>query len=77
VTDDACGAVRFRPDLYRGTEPYYDRYRPPYPEALFAARRSPCYRAVLVGRLGLTDDKGWPLCAAVRPPRIHWSTEPS
>jgi Family of unknown function (DUF5990) len=28
---------------------------------------------ILVGRLGLTDDKGWPLCAAVRPPRIHWS----
>lgn len=28
---------------------------------------------VLVGRLGLTDDKGWPLCAAVRPPRIEWS----
>ncbi len=28
---------------------------------------------VLVGRLGLTDDKGWPLCASVRPPRIEWS----
>lgn len=27
----------------------------------------------LVGRLGLTDDEGWPLCAAVRPPRIEWS----
>ena len=25
----------FRPDLYRGTAPFYDRYRPPYPEALF------------------------------------------
>jgi hypothetical protein len=25
----------------------------------------------LVGRLGLTDDKGWPLCASVRPPRIE------
>jgi hypothetical protein len=24
-------------------------------------------------RVGLTDDKGWPVCAAVRPPRIHWS----
>jgi SAM-dependent methyltransferase len=24
----------FRGDLYRGTAPYYDRYRPPYPEAL-------------------------------------------
>ena len=29
---------------------------------------------LLVGRLGLTDEKGWPLCAAVRPPRIRWST---
>lgn len=30
-------------------------------------------RGLLVGRLGLSDDRGWPLCAAVRPPRIHWS----
>jgi hypothetical protein len=28
---------------------------------------------LLVGRLGLTDAKGSPLCAAVRPPRIEWS----
>jgi hypothetical protein len=27
----------------------------------------------LVGRLGLTDDKGGPLCASVRPPLIEWS----
>ncbi len=27
--------LSFRTDLYRGTAPYYDRYRPPYPEALF------------------------------------------
>ncbi len=26
----------------------------------------------LVGRLGLTDSKGWPLCASVRPPQIEW-----
>ena len=26
--------IEFRADLYRGTAPYYDRYRPPYPEAL-------------------------------------------
>ena len=25
---------QFRTDLYRGTAPYYDRYRPPYPAAL-------------------------------------------
>jgi hypothetical protein len=34
-----------------------------------------CDRGILVGRLGLSDDKGWPLCAAVRPPLIEWSTE--
>jgi len=28
---------------------------------------------LLVGRLGLTDRKGNPLCAAVRPPMIEWS----
>jgi hypothetical protein len=32
-----------------------------------------CETGLLIGRLGLTDDKGWPVCAAVRPPRIHWS----
>ena len=35
--------------------------------------RAACKRGLLVGRLGLKDDKGWPLCAAVRPPRIEWS----
>jgi hypothetical protein len=28
---------------------------------------------VLVGRLGLTDPRGNPLCASVRPPLIDWS----
>ena len=28
---------------------------------------------LLGGRVGLTDDDGWPLCASVRPPRIEWS----
>ena len=28
---------------------------------------------VLVEHLGLTDSKGWPLCASVRPPQIQWS----
>jgi hypothetical protein len=27
----------------------------------------------LVGRLGLTDGSGHPLCASVRPPRIEWT----
>ena len=30
-------------------------------------------RGVLVGRLGLTDAHGNPLCASVRPPLIEWS----
>lgn len=32
-----------------------------------------CASGLLVGRLGLKDEKGWPVCAAVRPPRIQWS----
>lgn len=39
--------------------------------------RAACDRGVLVGRLGLSDDKGWPLCAAVRPPRIVGSAGPT
>lgn len=35
--------------------------------------RAACDQGLLVGRLRLSDDKGWPLCAAVRPPRIDWS----
>jgi hypothetical protein len=31
---------------------------------------------LLVGRLGLTDPKGNPRCAAVRPPVIEWSSAP-
>jgi hypothetical protein len=27
---------------------------------------------MLVGQLGLTDDRGHPTCAAVRPPQIRW-----
>jgi hypothetical protein len=30
-------------------------------------------RGLLVGRLGLTDDKGHPRCARVQPPVIEWS----
>jgi SAM-dependent methyltransferase len=37
--EEPIGTLRFRPDLYRGTAPYYDSYRPPYPEALFADLR--------------------------------------
>ena len=30
-------------------------------------------QGLLVGRLGMTDHNGNPLCAAVRPPLIEWS----
>jgi uncharacterized protein DUF5990 len=39
------------------------------PEVLDAARTS----GRLVGRLGLTDARGHPLCASVRPPVVQWS----
>lgn len=39
------------------------------PEALEGAMAS----GVLLARLGLTDAKGQPLCAAVRPPLVEWS----
>jgi hypothetical protein len=32
---------------------------------------------LLVGRLGLSDDAGWPLCASVRPPLIAWAPRES
>ena len=38
-------------------------------ETMTAAQES----GVLVGRLGLTDPKGNPTCAAVRPPLIEWT----
>jgi hypothetical protein len=30
-------------------------------------------QGALIGRLGLTDPAGNPLCASVRPPLIEWS----
>lgn len=39
------------------------------PTVIDAALRS----GRLVARLGLTDAKGHPLCAAVRPPRVEWT----
>jgi hypothetical protein len=30
---------------------------------------------VVVGRLGLTDGKGHPVCGSVRPPLIEWAAE--
>jgi Family of unknown function (DUF5990) len=40
----------------------------PYPVAAQAMRQG-----LLVGRLGLTDDKGHPRCARVQPPVIEWT----
>ena len=39
------------------------------PQVLASAAES----GVLVGRLGLTDDRGNPVCASIRPPLIEWS----
>jgi hypothetical protein len=39
-------------------------------EVMTAAQAS----GILIGRLGLTDQKGNPTCAAVRPPLIEWTT---
>ncbi len=40
------------------------------PAAVMRAARA---SNLLIGRLGLTDHKGNPTCAAVRPPLIEWS----
>jgi hypothetical protein len=34
-----------------------------------------CERGGLTGKLRLSDDDGWPVCAAVRPPGIVWSAK--
>jgi hypothetical protein len=36
-----------------------------------------CDGSTLVGRLPLSDDQGWPICASVRPPIIVWSAPSS
>jgi hypothetical protein len=40
---------------------------------IFEAAAAPGLR--LVGRLGLTDEQGWPRCATIRPPHIEWTVE--
>lgn len=44
--------LEFRKDLFQGTASYYDRYRPPYPEALLADL---CSRLPVSGRGRLLD----------------------
>jgi hypothetical protein len=41
------------------------------PSILAEAERS----GILVARLGLTDAKGQPICATVKPPLVRWSAE--
>ena len=41
--------------------------------AIFESAAAP--GRTLVGRLGLTDEQGWPRCATVRPPLIAWTVE--
>jgi hypothetical protein len=41
--------------------------------AIFEAAAVP--GMALVGRIGLTDEQGWPRCATVRPPLIAWTVE--
>jgi hypothetical protein len=61
TTDDA-GAFT----MFRRAKLHFDGIDP---NVLHAAVQG----GLLVGRLGLTDAKGHPLCAAVRPPLIEWS----
>lgn len=57
-------AKRFK--LFRRAKLWFDAIPPPVIENAMDL-------GLLVGRLGLTDPKGNPLCAAVRPPAIEWS----
>ncbi|WP_433175031.1 DUF5990 family protein [Actinoallomurus sp. CA-150999] len=53
-------------EMFRRAKLWFDAIGP---DVLDAAVRS----GLLVARLGLTDARGHPLCAAVRPPLIEWS----
>ncbi|MDT2004957.1 monooxygenase [Rhodococcus opacus] len=53
-------------DMFRRAKLMWDGVDPATAEAASAAGR-------ITARLGLTDARGNPLCAAVRPPLIEWS----
>ncbi|MEV0406100.1 DUF5990 family protein [Actinoallomurus sp. NPDC050550] len=53
-------------EMFRRAKLWFDAIGP---DVLEAAARS----GLLVARLGLTDARGHPLCASVRPPLIEWS----
>ena len=59
---DAAGSFT----MFRRAKLWLDAVRDEVMTAALAADR-------LIGRLGLTDEKGRPVCASVRPPRIRWS----
>jgi Family of unknown function (DUF5990) len=61
-TVDGAGAFR----LFRRAKLWLDAIPPDVIDGALAS-------GVLVGRIGLTDGKGNPRCAAVRPPAIEWS----
>ncbi|MEV8565358.1 DUF5990 family protein [Streptomyces sp. NPDC051322] len=65
VTLDGSG----RPVMFRRAKLMLDAVPP---EVLDAA----VWSGRLTGRLRLTDARGQPVCASVRPPRITWSAEP-
>ena len=52
--------------MFRRAKLWLDGVEPATAHAAIASDR-------LTARLGLTDAKGHPLCAAVRPPRVIWS----
>jgi hypothetical protein len=60
------GAEQFR--LFRRAKLLFSAIAP---DVLAAAVAS----GTLVGRLGLRDARGNPVCASVRPPQIDWSAE--
>ncbi|GAB3139351.1 DUF5990 family protein [Microbispora hainanensis] len=64
-TLDAAGGFT----VFRRAKLMLDRLEPDLIEAAIGS-------GTLVGRLGLTDAQGRPLCAAVRPPVIAWSPAP-
>ncbi|MFI0448864.1 DUF5990 family protein [Actinomadura sp. 6N118] len=52
--------------MFRRAKVWFDGIEPGVLDAAVAS-------GVLVARLGLTDGRGHPLCASVRPPLIEWS----
>ena len=59
-----------RPAVFRGAKfRLFEMDRALFEDALLGEGRR------LVGRLGLTNEHGWPRCATVRPPVISWTMD--